>query len=61
MRKPLTCRPHQREVLTMPSQLQDSTDTLNPSTHSDSQIPCDLLDLELLFDTHSSCCEPLLI
>ena len=61
MRKTLTCRPQQREVLRMPSLLQDSTDTLNPPTHSDRQIPCDLVDLELLVGTHSSCCEPSLI
>ena len=41
--------------------LLGSTDTPNPPTHLDSQIPCDLVDLESLVDTHGSCCVPSLL
>ena len=45
----------------MPSLLHDSTDAPNPPTHLDSQIPCDLVDLEPLVHSQNSCSEPSLL
>ena len=45
----------------MPPLLQDSTDAPNRPTHSDSQIPCDLIDLGPLVHSQNNCIEPSLL
>ena len=52
-----TCNPRQRQVLRMPSLLQDSIDTPNPQPHPVSQIPSDPVDLGPFVLNQKSCTE----